>query len=143
MEKYKIGFTAGTFDLFHIGHLNLIERSKSKCECLIVGVNSDKLVSEYKSKLPFVNEEERLRIVSALRAVDQTVMIHSLDKVEQHKRYGFDVVFIGDDWVGNERWLKTEKDLAAVGAKVCYLPYTNNVSTTKLTEKIVEINTNK
>jgi len=142
MERYKIGFTAGTFDLFHIGHLNLIQRSKSKCDYLIVGVNSDNLVSEYKSKLPFVNEEERMRIVSALRDVDQTVMIHSLDKVEQHKKYGFDVVFIGDDWKGNERWMKTEEDLSAVGAKVCYLPYTDNVSTTKLIEKIIEINVN-
>lgn len=118
--------------MFHIGHLNLINRAKEQCDYLIVGVNSDRLVQEYKNKIPVINEAERAEIISNLKAVDECVIVDSLDKLETYKKYKFDAIFIGDDWKGNERWKKTEEDLAEVGSKVVYLPHTPKVSSTEL-----------
>lgn len=133
---YKIGYTQGVFDMFHIGHLRLINRAKEQCEVLIVGINSDELVVRYKGKMPVVNEIDRAEIVCNLKSVDQSIIVSTLDKVELYKLYKFDVVFIGDDWKGNERWKQTEKDLAQFGVPVKYLPYTNNVSSTQMRKDI-------
>lgn len=133
MEKtYKIGYTQGVFDMFHIGHLNIINKAKELCEYLIVGVNSDDLVETYKNKRPVINELERQIIVSNIKAVDECVIVNTLDKTEVWKDYHFDAVFIGDDWKGNTRWLQTEEDLKKYGAKVIYLPHTEGVSSTIL-----------
>lgn len=129
---YKIGYTQGVFDMFHIGHLNLINRAKQQCDMLIVGVNSDRLVENYKKKTPVINENERAEIVRNLKAVDQCVIVDTLDKVELYKKLHFDAVFIGDDWKGNERWRKTEDALAQLGKTVIYLPYTPQISSTIL-----------
>jgi len=136
MKKYKIGYTQGTYDLFHIGHLNLLENAKSLCDCLIVGVNKDELVQKYKNKTPIYNENERKRIIEALNVVDECVLCDTLDKTEALKKYHFDVIFIGDDWKGNARWLETEEILKQYNVPVCYLPHTDGISTTMITENI-------
>ena len=104
---YKIGYTQGVFDIFHIGHLKLINRAKEQCETLIVGVNSDNLVMKYKKKTPVIGELERAEIVRNLKSVDECIIVSTLDKVELCNKYQFDVVFIGDDWKGNKRWIQT------------------------------------
>ncbi len=129
---YKIGYTQGVFDMFHIGHLNIINRAKMQCEVLIVGVNSDRLVERYKQKRPVINEENRAEIVRNLKSVDQCFIAETLDKEEIYLEHPFDVVFIGDDWKGSERWNYTEKQLAEHGVEVVYLSHTPNVSSTDL-----------
>lgn len=134
-KKYKIGYTQGTFDMFHIGHLNLLKHAKEFCDILIVGVNSDRLVEEYKHKTPVIKQDERAEILQAIRYVDNVVLCETLKKTEMHKWIHFDAIFIGDDWKGNDRWAKTQKDLAELGADVVFLSYTKGVSSTMLREK--------
>lgn len=141
MKKYKIGYTQGVYDMFHIGHLNLINRAKEYCEYLIVGVNADELVESYKHKTPVINQEERRTIVANMKAVDECIIATTLDKVAAWNNLHFDAIFIGDDWKGNERWLRTEKELEPFGATVVYLPHTDGISSTVLrleSEKKVE-----
>ena len=132
MKKYKIGYTQGVYDMFHIGHLNLINQAKERCEYLIVGVNSDQLVERYKNKTPVICQEDRRTIVANIKAVDQAVMADTLDKTEMLKQLGFDAVFIGDDWKGSERWQKTEEELSRFGVDVVYLAHTPDISSTAL-----------
>lgn len=138
MKKYKRGFTAGTFDLFHIGHLNLLNNAKEFCDYLIVGVNDDELVKNYKNKTPMICISDRLMIVENIKAVDKAEVMYNLDKVDAYRRFEFDVVFIGDDWKGSPRWNKTEKDLKKYGVDVVYIPYTSRISSTKIANKIIE-----
>ena len=133
-----IGYTQGTYDMFHIGHINLLKHAKEKCDYLIVGVNSDKLVKQYKNKSAVIPFDERIEIVSSIKYVDKVVPCDTLDKTEAFKRNKFDILFIGDDWKGNARWAQTEKDLAQLGARLEYLPYTKNTSSTMLREKLAE-----
>lgn len=132
MKPYRIGYTQGTYDMFHIGHLNLLNQAKELCEVLIVGVNSDELVEAYKNKSPVVSAKDRKAIVENIKAVDECVIACTLDKVDAWKRYHFDAIFIGDDWKGNPRWAQTEKDLAPLGAEVVYLKHTAGISSTYL-----------
>ncbi|MCI5816450.1 adenylyltransferase/cytidyltransferase family protein [Ruminococcus sp.] len=132
MKKYKIGYTQGVYDMFHIGHLNLINQAKERCEYLIVGVNSDQLVERYKNKTPVICQEDRRTIVANIKAVDQAVIADTLDKTEMLKQLGFDAVFIGDDWKGSERWQKTEEELSRFGVDVVYLAHTPDISSTAL-----------
>lgn len=132
MIKYKIGYTQGVFDMFHIGHLHLLNRAKEQCDYLIVGVNSDSLVQEYKKKKTVIDEKSRAMIVSNIKCVDKGVIVYTLDKIELYKRFRFDAVFIGDDWKGNDRWKKTEEDLSKYGVDVVYLPHTPDISSTLL-----------
>lgn len=132
MKKYKIGYTQGVFDMFHIGHLNLINQAKGYCEILFVGVNSDSLVKSYKNKIPVINEKNRRIIIENLKAVDKCFVVSTLDKLELWKKYQFDAIFIGDDWKDNMRWQQTEMDLKPHGVEVVYLPYTVGVSSTIL-----------
>ncbi|MBE5854569.1 MAG: glycerol-3-phosphate cytidylyltransferase [Lachnospiraceae bacterium] len=133
---YKIGYTQGVFDMFHIGHLNLINGAAAQCEQLIVGVNSDELVQQYKDKKVVIPEKDRAEIIGNLKAVDRVEIVDTLDKVELYQKFHFDAVFIGDDWKGNERWLQTEKDLKEYGVDVVYLPHTPSVSSTGLRVEI-------
>lgn len=137
MKKYKVGYTAGVFDMFHKGHLNILKKAKEMCEYLIVAVNTDELVYKYKSKYPVVGTEDRMSIVGAIRYVDKVVPSDSLDKVSAWEKYKFDVVFIGDDWKGTERWNKTEEALGKIGISVEYIPYTVNISSTVIREKLL------
>ena len=133
--KYKIGYTQGTYDMFHIGHLNLLRHAKERCEKLIVGINSDALVQQYKNKTPVVNEKDRMEIVRELRCVDEVVLCNTLKKTEAWEKLHFDAIFIGNDWKGNARWAQTEKDLAPLGAEVVYLEHTDGVSSSLLRTK--------
>ena len=133
-----IGYTQGTFDMFHIGHLNLIRNAKMHCDYLIVGVNADALVESYKHKKPIVPLEERAETVRAIRYVDQVIVTDTLDKGKIWNKIRFDEIYIGDDWKGNERWEKTGKQMEELGARLIYLPYTKDTSSTMLREKLKE-----
>ena len=135
-RKMIIGYTTGVYDLFHIVHLNMIKKSKEMCDFLIVGVHSDAVVESYKHRKTIINEDDRREIVGAIREVDKAVINCTRDKIELWKIYHFDVVFIGDDWKGTERWKLFEKQLAEVGVAVEYIPYTKRISTTMIREKI-------
>ena len=134
-----IGYTQGTYDLFHIGHLNLLENAKKQCDYLIVGINSDALVREYKGKIVNIRDEDRARIVKALKCVDEVHIVDTLDKIESLKKYNYDIIFIGSDWKGNSRWEKTRRDIEALGKRLVFLPHTDGISTTDLTKKVKEI----
>lgn len=136
LRPFRIGYTQGTFDMFHVGHLNLIEGAARLCDVLYVGVNSDELVEAYKGKRTVVCEENRCRIVAALGCVASACIVSTLDKAVIHKSIPFEAVFIGDDWKGDERWIKTEQDLIPLGAQVVYLPHTSGVSSTGLRGKV-------
>ncbi len=136
MKKYKVGYTQGVYDMFHIGHLNLVNRAKEYCDYLIVGVNSDELVQSYKHKTPVVCEEDRRTIVANIKAVDECVIVNTLDKKEVLKSIPFDAIFIGDDWKNNQRWIETKNELALMGVDVVFLPHTEGISSTEL--RIVE-----
>lgn len=132
MKKYKTGCTQGTFDMFHIGHLNPLYQANRLCEELIVGVNTVQLVNEYKHKHPVVNERYRAAIVGELRCVDKVVLCDTLSKTDAWQRLHFYAVFIVSDWKGNERWQQTERDLKPLGAEVVYLQHTEGISSTLL-----------
>lgn len=133
-----IGYTQGTFDMFHIGHLNLIRNAKRHCDYLIVGVNKDELVESYKNKRPIIPLEERVEIVRAIRYVDKVIATDTLDKTKIWEKVHFDEIYIGDDWKGNERWEKTGKEMEQLGAKLVFLPYTKDTSSTMLREKLTQ-----
>ena len=135
-KKYKIGYTDGVFDLFHVGHLNLIEAAKSQCEHLIVGVHGDDVVEEYKHRRPIINENDRRRIVASIKGVDRAVVNRFRDKIKLWELYHFNVIFIGDDWKGTERWNNFEKILNEINVDVVYVPYTKGISTTEIREML-------
>ena len=138
MKKYKIGYTDGVYDLFHVGHLNMINTAKQTCEYLIVGVHGDEVVKEYKHRMPIINENDRRKIVASIKGVDKAVINRFRDKLKLWELYHFDVVFIGDDWKGTQRWNDFEKILNKIGVDVVYVPYTNGISTTEIRQKIME-----
>lgn len=133
----KIGYTCGVYDLFHVGHLNLFENCKKQCDYLIVGVCSDDYVRQYKRKEPVIGENDRARIINALKCVDEAVIISSeetVDKMLAWKKFNFDVLFSGDDWKGTERFLQTEKafDESGISIEMVFFPYTKGVSTSQI-----------
>ena len=134
----KIGYTAGVYDLFHIGHLNLLKNAKSRCDYLIVGLTTDELV-QYKGKSPIITLKERMEIVSAIKYVDEVVIQDDLDKVKAWEKYHYDVIFVGDDWKGSDSWNEYERRLNERGAKVCYLPYTKTTSSTLITKVLKDL----
>ena len=136
MKKYKIGYTTGVYDLFHVGHLNILRRAKEQCEFLIVGVSTDELVESYKHKQPIIPYSERVAIVEAIRYVDKVVPQTSMDKLEAWNELHFDVIFHGDDWKGSELYINVEKSLKAVGCDMVFLPHTEGTSSTLLTQKL-------
>ncbi len=137
--KKIIGYTSGVYDMFHIGHLNVIRRAKEKCDFLIVGVSTDEVVEKNKNKKPIISFEERAAIVEAIKYVDQVVPQERYDiegKIATVKKHGINVMFVGADWQGTEKWNKIEEELAKIGCKVIYLPHTDGISSTMLREKI-------
>lgn len=138
-KKYKIGYTDGVYDLFHIGHLNMIEAAKKQCEYLIVGVHGDEVVRQYKYHYPIIPETERARIIGAINGVDKVVINDVRDKLTLLERYCFNVVFIGDDWKGTERWNNFEKVLGERNVDVIYVPYTKGISTTDIKKRILSV----
>jgi len=132
-----IGFTSGVFDLFHIGHLNILKRASSLCDRLIVGVTIDELV-EYKNVKNIIPFSERIEIVQNIKCVDLAIPQDNLDKFKMWEKLKFNVMYIGDDWFDTKRFKEFEKKLLTVGVKIIYLPYTNEVSSTKIKQKIEE-----
>lgn len=137
MKKFKRGYTSGVFDMFHIGHLNILSRSKELCEELIVGVTTDALCFQRKNKYPIINEAERKAIVSSIKFVDRVVDQRDMDKIKMVKSLEADVVFVGSDWKGSEAWNEYEKEFANIGCSVVYLEHTDGISSTILREKLI------
>lgn len=139
MKKYNIGYTTGVFDMFHIGHLRILQRAKEQCNYLIVGVSSDEIVREYKNRTPIVNVKERMEIISSIKYVDEVVMQEDMDKFKAWEKLHYDVLFHGDDWKKTDMYNSIELKLGEVGVDVVYLPHTPGISTTILTEIIREV----
>ena len=127
-----VGYAPGAWDLFHVGHVNLLRRAGLSCDYLIAGVVSDEVALQQKGRWPVVPQDERLAVVAAMDFVDEVVMEQTTDKLLTWRAVGFDVVFKGDDWRGSERWTALEAAFAEVGVRVEYLPYTEHTSTTML-----------
>lgn len=135
----KIGYTTGVFDLFHIGHLNVLKRAKLECDYLIVGVTSDELSASVKKKTPIIPFNERMEIVEHIKFVDEVVPQMNYDKMEAWNNLKFDRMFVGDDWKGTEKWLKIEEEFAKVNVEILYFPYTSHTSSSVLREVLSKI----
>lgn len=140
MEKKRIiGYTTGVFDMFHIGHLNILKRAKEQCDYLIVGVSTDELCKSYKKKEPIIPYEERKAIIEAIKYVDEVIPQIDRNKFAAWQRIGFDIMFVGDDWKNSPLFTELEKKFKDVGVKIVFLPYTKTTSSTILREKLDKI----
>ncbi|MET0861426.1 MAG: adenylyltransferase/cytidyltransferase family protein [Microbacterium sp.] len=128
----RIGYAGGAFDLFHIGHLNILRHAKGQCDYLVAGVASDEMMLQTKGIKPVVPLVERLEIVRSIDVVDEAIAEVHANKMDTWREVGFDVYFKGDDWKGTERGLRLERELARVGVEVVYFPYTLSTSSTIL-----------
>lgn len=135
----KIGYAAGAFDLFHVGHLNILRQAKSHCDVLIAGVVSDEMLQITKGITPVVPLAERLEIVSHISFVDKAVAEVLPDKLDTWRALHFDVFFKGDDWRGTAKGIRLEREFAAVGVEVVYFPYTVHTSSTTLRQALRSI----
>ena len=133
-----IGYTTGVYDLFHVGHLNLLKNAKGMCDKLIVGVTVDELVG-YKGKQAMIPFEDRIEIVRSIKYVDAAVPQYDMDKLSACKKLGAQILFVGDDWYGTEKWLQYEQEFAKAGIKIVYFPYTKGVSSTRINEALHSI----
>lgn len=139
MKKYKIGYTTGVYDMFHIGHLNILKRAKEQCEFLIVGVSTDELVEEYKGKTPIIPFRERFEIVEAIRYVDKVIPQTTMNKMEAWEKLHFNVIFHGSDWKSSEMYNNLIDQFKNVGTDIVFLPHTDGVSSTLLSEVLHKI----
>ncbi|MBT2657091.1 adenylyltransferase/cytidyltransferase family protein [Bacillus sp. ISL-18] len=137
-KKYKVGYTTGVFDMFHIGHLNLLKNAKLFCDQLIVGVSTDELVKQYKNKNTIIPFEERFSIVESINYVNKVVPQNTMEKLKAWETLHFDVMFVGDDWKGTRKWLKFEEQFKELGVEIIYLPYSKQTSSTMLRELITK-----
>jgi|TARA_B110000263_G_scaffold40476_1_gene32219 glycerol-3-phosphate cytidylyltransferase len=128
----KIGYTTGVFDLFHIGHLNILKRARLECDYLIVGITSDELSLSGKNQKPVIPFQERMEIVESIKFVDEVVPQTNYDKMEAWNNLKFDMMFVGDDWKGTDQWNIIEKDFSEYGVEIIYFPYTSHTSSTIL-----------
>lgn len=136
MKKYKVGYTTGVFDMFHIGHLNILRRAKEQCDYLIVGVSTDEVVETYKHKRPVISFNERIAIVEAIRYVDKVIPQTSMDKMKAYETLKFDALFHGSDWKGSAMYNKLVMDFAEIGVDVVFLPHTDGISSTLIRDKV-------
>ena len=132
----KIGYAPGVYDLFHVGHLNLLSRARGLCDHLVAGVVSDELATRAKGRAPVVPFGERLEIVRSIRFVDEAVAEVLPEKLDTWREVGFDLIFKGDDWKGTPKGDKLERDFSRVGVQVVYLPYTVHTSSTLLRQAL-------
>ena len=135
MQKI-IGYTTGVYDMFHIGHLNVIRSAKEMCDYLIVGVSTDELVRKEKQKTPVIPYEERAEIIASIRYVDQVVPQMDKNKLGAWERYHFHKMFVGSDWKDTPQWNRYEEQFAPLGVEIVYLPHTDGISSTMLSEII-------
>ena len=136
MDGKIIGYTTGVYDMFHIGHLNLLRRAKEQCDYLIVGVSTDDLVQKEKNKTPVIPYQERVAIVEAIRYVDIVVPQKDKNKFGAWEKYHFDKMFVGSDWKGTPQWKKYEEQFQPLGVDIVYLDHTDGISSTELTSVI-------
>ncbi len=134
-----VGYTTGAFDLFHVGHLNILRRAAAACDRLIVGVSTDELVLEEKRQSPVIPFAERVEIVAAIKGVDAVVPEHDVHKLFAWEQHRFQRIFKGSDWEGSERWRHFEVEFAARGVEVVYFPYTMVTSSTALREALAAL----
>lgn len=132
-----IGYTTGVYDMFHIGHLNILRRAKEQCDYLIVGISTDELVQRDKHKTPIISFEARCAIVKAIKYVDEVVPQFNKNKLEAWEKYHFNKMFVGSDWKGTETWNLFEKQFKPLGVEIVYLEHTDGISSTILREKIM------
>lgn len=137
----RVGYTTGVFDMFHIGHLNILKHAKDHCDYLIVGVSTDELVNEYKNKLPVIPFKDRAEIVSSIKYVDQVIAQTDRDKIGQFERLKYDIMFVGDDWKNDPLFHQLDNYLNRHGSKIVYIPYTQEVSSSKFREILLKIQT--
>ena len=130
-----IGYTAGVFDLFHIGHLNLLKNAKGMCDKLVVGVTTDELVG-YKGKHSVIPFEDRIEIIRNISFVDAVVPQYDMDKLTMCKKLGASILFVGDDWYGTEKWSTYETQFKKEGIEIVYFPYTKGVSSTQISKAL-------
>ena len=134
-----IGYTTGVFDLFHVGHLNILRRAKEQCDYLIVGVSTDELVQQYKHKSPVICFDERVEIVKAIRYVDEVVPQVNRDKFEAWQKHHFNRMFVGDDWKGSSLFNEMEQKFSPLGVEIVYFPYTQGTSSTFLKQALEQL----
>ena len=130
-----IGYTAGVYDLFHVGHLNLLKNAKGMCDKLVVGVTTDDLVT-YKGKRALIPFEDRIEIVRSIKYVDAAIPQYDMDKLTACKKLGAEILFVGDDWYGTEKWKDYEKEFSENGIRIVYFPYTKGVSSTIISKTL-------
>lgn len=130
----RIGYTTGVYDLFHVGHLNLLRRARLECDYLIVGITTDELCESVKNKRPIIPFSERMAIVEGIRYVDCVVPQTNYDKFEAWENLKFNIMFVGDDWKGTDKWNAIEKQFEKIGVEIIYFPYSNQTSSTKIRE---------
>jgi glycerol-3-phosphate cytidylyltransferase len=136
-KKKVVGYTTGVYDLFHVGHLNLLRNAKSMCDILIVGVSTDELVN-YKFKKAVIPFRERMEILRGIKYVDLVVPQYDMDKIAAWEKLKFDIMFVGDDWHKNPKWEKIENEFKSKGVKIVYFPYTKGTSSTLINEVLAE-----
>lgn len=134
--RYPVGYASGVFDMFHVGHLRILQHSRSHCSTLVVGVATDEYVASLKGSPPVIPFDERVEIVSALALVDEVVPDASEDKTLAWKHRNFDVIFKGDDWQGDPRGDRLEADMSELGVDVVYFPYTRHTSSAMLRARL-------
>ena len=142
MEKQIIGYTCGVYDLFHIGHVNMLKNSKALCDKLIVGISEDEIVIDKKGKHPVIPFLERIQVVESCKYVDLVISQRDRDKFEAWKKIKFNVLFVGDDWYNDENWKKYERKLKKEGVKVVYFPYTKGTSSTLINKTLIKLRNN-
>ena len=136
--KKVIGYTTGVFDLFHIGHLNILKKAKSMCDELIVGVTTDKLVL-YKNKKPVIPFKERIKIIESIKYVDKAVPQKNMNKILAWEEYKFNKMFVGDDWKGTDKWNELEIKFKKLNVKIIYFPYTKGTSSTLINNTLEKL----
>jgi glycerol-3-phosphate cytidylyltransferase len=138
----KIGYTTGVFDLFHIGHLNILKRARLECDYLIVGITTDELAMSVKGERPFIPLEERMEIVESIKFVDEVVPQTNYNKMEAWNNLKFDRMFVGDDWKGTKEWIQIEKDFSEYNVEIIYFSYTTHTSSTILRDVLKKVGKN-
>ena len=141
-KKKIIGYTTGVYDLFHVGHVEILKKSKLMCDKLIVGVSTDKLV-KYKFKKAVIPFKERIEIISACKYVDLAVPQKDMNKISAYKKYKFDIMFVGDDWYDTDKWKKYEEEFKKFGVRIIYFPYTKSTSSTKINDVLNKLRSKK
>jgi glycerol-3-phosphate cytidylyltransferase len=138
----KIGYTTGVFDLFHIGHLNILKRARLECDYLIVGITTDELAMSVKGEKPFISFEERVEIVESIKFVDEVVPQTTYNKMKAWNNLKFDRMFVGDDWKDTKEWIQIEKDFSEYNVEIIYFSYTTHTSSTILRDILKKVGKN-